>query len=232
MVIAMFLAHLVGDYVLQWDSLAEWKAREFRGVVIHSLILFVVTALFALPFDATWWSGILIIGLSHFLIDSLQFFFKPAINPLLRFFLDQVAHFFFILLALVLGGYLAWGDIWGGIVSSAMETPLLTAATGYAFITMPAWVLLKFLAYGLVKGQAPNFPAGPNKFVGITERLIIATLVLFGQFLLVPLVALPRLIVEWPEVTNKGSDGVYLIELVSSVVLAISVGLGLSLLQF
>jgi hypothetical protein len=232
MVIAMFLAHLVGDYVLQWDSLAEWKAREFRGVVIHSLILAIVTALFALPFDPTWWIGILLISLSHFLVDGVQFFFRPRINPLLRFFLDQSAHFFFIILALVLGGYLAWDNIWGGIVTSAFESPLLTAATGYAFITMPAWVLLKFLAYGLAKGQAPNFPAGPNKFVGIAERLIIATLVMFGQFLLVPLVALPRLIVEWPEVTNKGGDNVYMIELVSSIILAVSVGLGLSLLQF
>ena len=57
MVIAMFLAHLVGDYILQWDSLAQWKAREFRGVVVHSLILFLVTAAFALPFQPTWWSG-------------------------------------------------------------------------------------------------------------------------------------------------------------------------------
>ena len=36
MVIAMFLAHLVGDYVLQWDELAAWKAREMKGVIVHS----------------------------------------------------------------------------------------------------------------------------------------------------------------------------------------------------
>jgi hypothetical protein len=28
MVIGMFLAHLVGDYILQWDGLARWKSRE------------------------------------------------------------------------------------------------------------------------------------------------------------------------------------------------------------
>ena len=67
---------------------------------------------------------------------------------------------------------------------------------GYVFITMPTWVLLKFVVYGLMKGQAPDFPAGPNKYVGITERVLIATLVAFGQVLLVPLVALPRLVME------------------------------------
>lgn len=230
MVIAMFLAHLVGDYVLQWDGLAAWKAREMKGVVVHSLILFLTTAAFALPFKPFWWSGVLIIGASHFVVDALQFYFRPPISPLLRFILDQIAHLFFIILALVLGGYLVWGDLAGGIADSARATPVLTAILGYAFLTMPAWVLLKFVIYAMVNGQPPNFPAGPNKFVGITERLIISTLVAFGLFLLVPLVALPRLITEWPRVSQGGSDGVYVAELIASVALAVGVGLGISLL--
>jgi hypothetical protein len=232
MVIAMFLAHLVGDYVLQWDALAEWKSRELNGVIVHSLILFIVTALFALPFHPYWWGGVLLIGLTHFAVDGMWYALKPAISPLLRFIIDQTLHVGFIILALVLGGYLAWGNVWGGIVASARATPLLTGLTGYAFITMPAWVLLKFVVYALVKGQPPNFPAGPNKFVGITERVIITTLVLFGQFLLVPLVALPRLIVEWPRVVDGGGDRVYVTELIASVLLAVGVGLGLSALNF
>lgn len=226
----MLLAHLVGDYVLQWDALAQWKSREMRGVVAHSFVLFVVTALFALPFDPTWWSGILLISISHFAIDAAQLIFKPAIPPLLRFSIDQALHIFFIILALVLGGYLEWGNIWGGIIASAQATPMLTGLLGYAFITMPTWVLLKFVVYALVKGQPPDFPAGPSKYVGITERVIITTLVLFGQVLLVPLVALPRLIIEWPKVVNAGGDRVYLTELISSVALAVCVGAVLTLL--
>ena len=128
------------------------------------------------------------------------------------------------------GGYLVWGEMWAGIVASARQTPLLTALLGYVFITMPTWVLLKFVVYGLMKGQAPDFPAGPNKYVGITERVLIATLVAFGQVLLVPLVALPRLVMEWPRVVRGGGDAVYLAELISSMVLAVAVGLGLAAL--
>lgn len=232
MVIAMLLAHLVGDYVLQWDGLAQWKSRELRGVLVHSVILAGVTAAFALPINPDWWIGILIISISHLVIDALQFFLRPAISPLVRFIIDQIAHFFFIILALVLTGYLEWGNIWGGIVESARATPLLTALLGYAFVTMPAWVLLKFVVYALVKGQPPNFPAGPNKFVGITERVIITSLVLSGLALLVPLVTLPRLIVEWPRVIQGGADTIYVTELISSVALAVFVGLGLSALAF
>ena len=230
MVIAMFLAHLVGDYVLQWDALAQWKSRELRGVVAHSIVLFAVTALFAAPIAPDWWWGILLISVSHFLVDAVQFFFRPPIAPLLRFFIDQLLHFLFIITALVAGGYLVWGEMWAGIVTSARQTPLLTALLGYVFITMPTWVLLKFLIYGLMKGQPPDFPAGPNKYVGIAERVLIATLVAFGQVLLVPLVALPRLVVEWPRVVKGGGDTVYLAELISSMVLAVAVGLGLAAL--
>ena len=64
----------------------------------------------------------------------------------------------------------------------------------------------------------------------ITERVLIATLVAFGQVLLVPLVALPRLVMEWPRVVRGGGDAVYLAELISSMVLAVAVGLGLAAL--
>lgn len=228
----MFLAHLVGDYVLQWDSLAQWKAREFSGVVVHSLILAMVTALFAVPFGPNGWTVVLIISISHFAIDATQFFRKPQISPLLRFSLDQAAHLAFIILALIAGGYLQWGAIISGIVAGAEATPLLTAILGYAFVTMPAWVLLKYIVYGLVKRQPPNFPAGPNKYVGITERVIITTLVLFGQVLLVPLVALPRLIIDWPRVSHSDGNRIYMVEFISSAVLAVGVGLGLNMVLF
>lgn len=97
---------------------------------------------------------------------------------------------------------------------------------------MPAWVLLKYIVYGLVKRQPPNFPAGPNKYVGIVERVIITTLVLFGQAFLVPVVALPRMVMEWPRVSRSEGDRIYMIELISSAFLAVGVGLTLSLLLF
>ena len=47
MIISMFLAHLVGDYILQWDELALWKSREYKGVFVHGLIVSIITFLFA-----------------------------------------------------------------------------------------------------------------------------------------------------------------------------------------
>jgi hypothetical protein len=135
-------------------------------------------------------------------------------------------------IALVAGGYMSWSTLWTDIVAGAEEVPMLTALLGYAFLTMPAWVLLKFSVYGLVKRQPPNFPAGPNKYVGILERLLITTLVIFGQAFIVPLVALPRLIIEWPKVSDSGGDTVYLAEFFASIALAVAVGIGLRYFPF
>jgi hypothetical protein len=229
MVISMLLAHLVGDFILQWDALAQWKSRELAGVAGHAVVVLLVTWLFALPFDPTWWWGVLFIGLAHFLVDAIQFYWRPCIPPIARFALDQTAHLTIILLALIAGGYLRVGSLMPDMVEAAQATPRLTMLLGYAFITMPAWVLLKFTTYGLVKGCAPNFPAGPNKFVGITERVLITTLVVLGQVLLVPLVALPRLIRDWRLAAGDGRDPIYLPELIASAGLAVAVGLALRL---
>lgn len=229
MTIAMLLAHLVGDYILQWDALALAKSRTFKGVFWHCIIVALVTWAFALPFSQpVWWQGILFISLIHFVIDVSQLWFKPAIAPLARYTLDQLLHFAIIFLALVWGGFIDMMGMVGWLTAVPHNKTLLIYLLGYAFITMPAWVLIKFLAYGLVSGTAPNFPEGTNKYVGIIERLLITTFAALGQFLLIPLVALPRLALEWPKFAGEERNTVYIVELLASIALAIAIGVALS----
>lgn len=227
----MFLAHLVGDYILQWDRLAQWKSQELRGVLVHSLIVFGVTWLFALPFAPGWWEGIIFIGVIHFIIDALPHWIKLPFSPIARFLLDQALHVIVIVVALAAGGFLdlsAWPTQVVGVLE---EQYVLAYALGYAFLTMPAWVLLKFLGYRVLKGCGPMFPDGINKYFGIGERLLITTLVLMGSFLLVPLAALPRLVLEWPNLLDGDRRPVLLFELLVGFTLAVAVGIGLRLVS-
>jgi len=226
MILSMLLAHLVGDYILQWDSLAAWKARELKGVLVHGLVITIVTWLFALPFDANWLAGVLFISLAHIAIDAVQLYIKLPIPALFRFLLDQVAHFTVIGLALYWGGYLVMPTliIQGSEILNSDR--LLVYLIAYAFVTMPAWVVVKFMAYGLVKGSPPRFPGISNKYLGILERLLITTFVALGQFTVIPLIAFPRLFMEWPQVTAEHEEtAVYLAELLASVCLAVAIGL-------
>lgn len=225
MVFAMILAHLVGDYVLQWDKLAAWKSRELKGVVAHCTIVFITTLLFALPFDPYWWQGVLFISVAHLLIDAIQLYVKLPVPALARFLLDQTAHFTVIMLVLAIGGYLPISTMTTGLAAVTQSEHLMIFMLGYAFITMPAWVLVKFTSSGMVQGSAPEFPGRTNKYVEILERVLITTFVLFGQFLLIPLVVLPRLSTEWLDMQKNENKTLYLMELLSSITLAVIVGL-------
>jgi hypothetical protein len=66
--------------------------------------------------------------------------------------------------------------------------------------------------------------------VGILERGLITTFVLLGQFALVPLAALPRLLLDAPRTGASRRAALYVVELLTSVTLAVAVGLGLRLL--
>ena len=230
MIIAMFLAHLVGDYILQWDRLALWKSRELKGVLAHGLVVSFVTFLFILPFNPIWWQGAAFISILHIAIDAVQLKVKPPILPLFRFILDQIAHIAVIIVALAAGGYLTSSIVMADVIPAIHDDRLWLYLLGYAFITMPAWVLVKFAAYGLVKGSGPAFPGISNKYLGILERILITTFVALGQFILVPFIAIPRLVVEWPVVRDGEETAVYLAEFLASITLAVLIGLALSLL--
>jgi len=222
MIFAMFLAHLVGDFILQWDRLAQWKSRELQGVLFHGLIVTAVTWLFAVPFAPGWLQGILFIGIAHTAIDAAQWYFVFPGTPLVRFLFDQFLHLLVIIIALAAGGYLDPNTP----VGFANNQPyILVFLLGYAFLTMPAWVLLKYVGYALVKRTGPSFLDGSSKYVGIAERLLAITFVLMDQFFLIPLVAVPRLFMEWQQISNRDRRTLYLFELLAGISLAILIGL-------
>ena len=90
---------------------------------------------------------------------------------------------------------------------------------------MPAWILIEFVLSGLINGSPPNFKEATNKYVGSLERGLIATFVILGQFLLVPLVALPRVMFERSQVAGTQRSNLYIAELLASVGVAIFIGL-------
>lgn len=114
-------------------------------------------------------------------------------------------------------------------VLAALQTDQSFATLlGYVFLAMPAWVLVEFVVYGLVNGSAPDFAQAIRcKYVGTLERWLIITFVMLGQFVLVPLVALPRLVFEGPQVMGTPRTTLYVSEMLASVGLAVAIGLAL-----
>jgi len=227
MIEALVLAHLLGDYVLQTDTLARWKQRSLWGVAAHGALVTLALWLCSLPLDPHWWPYALGLGLVHTAVDIVRArlgSISPVVD-LALFLADQAAHGATIVLALALSGWLA---------PRPAETPLglwlqagnrLPLTAGYVLLTMPAWVLIHFLARGMGASRT-SLPGRPGeRYLGMLERSLIASLVLAGQLLLVPLVMAPRLVLDGRGDRGAAEPLAYLNELLISVTLAVAVGL-------
>ncbi|MEM8860531.1 MAG: DUF3307 domain-containing protein [Chloroflexota bacterium] len=231
MIISMFLAHLVGDYVLQWDNLAKWKGENVTGVMVHGLVITIVTFLFILPFNPIWWQGALFISVCHILIDLAQLPLKQKTNtgviPLARFTADQLLHTAVILFALYMGGFFKIGSFWAQVSSEMQSSPAMVYLLGYTLLAMPAWVILEFTGYGLIQGTPPDFSRATNKYLSSLERWLITTSVVTGQFLLIPVIAAPRFMIERQAIIENRETTIYLAKLLASIGIAIAIGLAL-----
>jgi hypothetical protein len=218
MILATLLAHLFGDYIFQWDGLSQWKSESFAGVLFHGLIVLSVTLTFTILVDVSWWLWAMLIGVTHTMIDALglpfrkRFAGKEAGLSAAAFFIsDQVIHLGIIVIALIGSGYLAITSVGGDLAAAASDHQTLAFVVGFAFLTMPAWVLLKFAVYGLVK-----VAIGGSAW----------------YFIFLPLIVLPRLLGIWgnPAVDQDTKDqdrALNIADLLASTILAVAVGLAL-----
>jgi len=240
----MLLAHLFGDYILQWDNLSVWKSKRLSGVLLHGLIVLGVTLLFALLIDPDWWPWAILIGLTHTLIDAIELPVRRGMisqqkgkGALALFVIDQSAHLTIIALALLWSGYLQTPNVADELIAASNDNRLLAVALGYAFLTMPAWILIRFLICGFMNGTAPDFSLRlGGKYLSMLERGLILTFILFGQFILIPLATVPRLIRDGVRVSShhvgyhelfSRRAALYLAELLFSFALAVAIGLAL-----
>lgn len=197
MLYVMLLAHLLGDYLFQTGYIARWKARSLIGVLVHGGIVTATALTCAALVDPSWWSYALLIGLIHTAIDVVRARLLRISNPtweLAWYLLDQGTHITVIVIVMVASGSHSWTEL-TSLAKSLVAPRLLFYLIGYLLLMHPAWVLLRFIARGVWGPQAaPTLQQG-EKYGPMAERILTATCALLGQFYLIPLVLLPRLVV-------------------------------------
>ena len=188
MLTMLILAHLLGDYLFQFDFLARWKSRSLWGVVAHGGIVTLTTVVCASLVDPGWWRYAALIGVTHTLIDVVRARLIRAKNTtwdMVYYLLDQVIHIGVIALTVTLQP----ATVAGG---HAVAPRILAFVIGYLMLLQPAWVLLRFIVRGVWGPEAaPHLGIG-EKYEPMIERVLIASFVLAGQVALIPLVLLPR----------------------------------------
>ncbi len=193
----MVLAHLLGDYPLQTDAIARWKARSVWGVLVHGLVVTLTHLVCAVALEPAWWPYALLIGGIHTGVDvgkARLLRTADATWSMVWFLADQTIHL------LVIVGVVAWSGVpltaevrtLGGL---HVRWEVVVFLVGYLTLLQPAWVFLRFVVRGIWGPEAAP-PLGSaedaEKIAPMLERVLIASLALAGQPALVLLVLLPR----------------------------------------
>jgi hypothetical protein len=176
----LLLAHMLGDFVLQperWVREKEQKRIRSSKLIIHVIIHGVLTLV--LLWDVRLWLPVLIILVSHYLIDLLKVYAQRPANKKTWFALDQILHL------LVIG--LVWYSIarpeWA--LQHTDAGLLLIFFSAIVFLTNPSSVIIKTLISQWTPDTIYNVSTSlpdAGKFIGFLERILVFTFVIHNHW--------------------------------------------------
>lgn len=180
LLIKLFLAHLIGDFVFQSKkSIKQKEKKKLKSSVlyIHIIIHFIILVL--LLWDFSLWPIIVMITVSHFIIDALKLVFQKQKTRRLWFFLDQLLHISMILLA-----YFLFTENRFNLETICNENTLLFI-TCVLFLTQPVSILMmtifsKWNIEKLTSGNESLKDAG--KYIGMLERLLVFVFIITNHW--------------------------------------------------
>lgn len=195
----LLLGHLVGDFALQTGKIARGKLCGWRGLLIHTGLVTFSMLCFGAGAFAGWLPWILMLGVSHLLIDSVRTFFMRSLPPqrgLFYFITDQIAHILTLLAVTCWGAQVPWPDLWRlpQVTLNVSEGQLVVLSC----LILLVWVepvvemeVLRTLTAGSSIARPIIHPV--DRILGALERLFMLNLLLTGLVGLAPLVLVPRL---------------------------------------
>ena len=177
--VKLFLAHLIGDFLLQptkWVIHKEANKIKSKYIYAHTLVHFAVSLL--LLWDLEYWPIVLIISLSHFVIDVVKLYVTPYFkNKSIPFFMDQALH------VLVLYGCAFYGDLCSHTIElyQTIDWALITAIV---FVSFPAAIIMAKLLENMSNQIPIDHKSLPNagKYIGILERLFVLLFIILGRW--------------------------------------------------
>ncbi len=189
LIIKLLLAHILGDFVFQSNkSVKDKQKRKWKSkyLYLHGLTHFGLLVII-LGFDfSSWdyWRTILLIVVSHLLIDGIKLHLDNKKNSRYLFFIDQALHLF-----VIAGVTYLWFPY-------ELNTEIIFLVQNLLFVT--ALLLCTFVSSVIIKvsiskweedleeekrekkGAKSLIDAG--KYIGIIERLFVFTFVILNQW--------------------------------------------------
>lgn len=200
----LILAHLIADFILQFEELYQLKVRSLLGQVTHALIHGVVSLLILFPYlnEPVVWAfaaGIVVIHLAQDL-TKYAFTRKNPVNTFFYFMADQACHFlvlsaiFLLPISREVRGFPRF-PVLSGLY---MTNEWTLYAIFFILLTFAGSYILNAFCKSFLPGEPPVFMIRSQEMVhAILERSLMAGILLANTSLisltLVPCVGLLRL---------------------------------------
>ncbi|MBP2619760.1 DUF3307 domain-containing protein [Streptococcus panodentis] len=230
LIVLTLLAHVLADFQLQSQKMADLKVRDLKVLIRHLALVFLPLLILAvfLPAYSLFFA---LVWISHAAIDLLKY----RLNALVvrqrwhkaAFLLDQILHTVFILLFyfLLLGGKANLPN-WLTERYQLFQALLFLALTG-----KPVNILFKlFFSKYQAGDNHEETIAGAGAMIGILERLMMGLSLIFGQFTSIGLVFTAKSIARYNKISESQSFAEYY--LIGSLFSMISVLLVYALLYW
>lgn len=175
----LFLAHFIGDFVLQPK---KWVDDKFQNKInspkIYLHILIHCALMFILLWDLSLWKLVLSLTFLHLVIDVIKIYFHNENHCTKWFFIDQFLHFISILVVF----YIFIKPDWNLIENIDDRFWILT--TFIIFITSASSIMIRIIMQKWTNEIKSNDDSLSNAgtYIGILERLFIFVFVLTGNW--------------------------------------------------
>ncbi len=176
--IKLFLAHVIGDFVLQpkkWVIDKEKNKIKSPYLYLH-IFVHAVTLLVILQFNKTYLWGYILIITSHYIFDLLKLYINC--NKKILFFSDQFLHILIILLVVYIY------EPFNPSFDLLFEAKSIFLLLSVLFVTFVSSVIIKILISqwtAQINSESESL-ADAGKYIGILERLFIFTFILINQW--------------------------------------------------
>jgi hypothetical protein len=237
--LAIYLGHLLADFVFQTDRLVELKRRgQFSAYVLHGFIHYLCAILLAgffIPgsfFAVRTHLVIAALAVVHVLIDlaKMQLTAKRLIHDGARAYAaDQLAHFLTVALAAALLSPGMPTSAFTALVQNfrSMGTSFLAVPVIYASVIFGGGYLIRFLTRALAEGaesptgeKPPEHLQNAGLYIGWLERFLVLTVLLLQSPAAVGLILTAKAIARYPEFKSVRFAEYFLIGTLLSVSIA------------
>ncbi|WP_158860181.1 DUF3307 domain-containing protein [Lunatibacter salilacus] len=180
LLIKLIFAHILGDFFFQPDKWVAAKEERKLGAYQFYLHLLIHAALtLILLWDLSFWPYMLIIVISHGILDAVKIYFQNEKTKRTWFFADQAGHL------LVIIGVAYWIAGAGWIPWHTLGLGFWTFLTIAAFLTIPSAIIIrtvmsKWTPFTNVAESDSLAEAG--KYIGILERLFAFAFIISGRW--------------------------------------------------